>query len=122
MNSCPMRSTRNIRALPLICLSLSAAMAQTATSRIVMAANAFVSTLDEKERQKALFAFDDEQQRKRWSNFPTGVVPRGGISLKEMTPAQRSAAMALVSSVLSQRGFGKIQQIMEGDEVNKLSE
>ena len=116
-----MRSIRTIHALSLICLSVSSAMAQTANSRIVSAANAFVSTLDEKQRQKVSFAFDDEEQRKRWSNLPTGAVPRGGISLKEMTPAQRSAAMALVSSALSQRGFEKIQQIMEGDEVNKTN-
>jgi hypothetical protein len=69
-----------------------------------------------------LFAFNDEKQRARWSNFPTGFVPRGGISLKEMTPAQRSAAMALLSSVLSPKGFEKVQQIMEGDEVNKIDE
>jgi Protein of unknown function (DUF3500) len=117
-----MRSIRNTHAVTLICLSVSTAMAQTANSRIVSAANAFVSTLDEKQRQKVSFAFDDEEQRKRWSNLPTGAVPRGGISLKEMTPAQRSAAMALVSSALSQRGFEKIQQIMEGDEVNKTNE
>jgi hypothetical protein len=119
MSSCFMGSLRNIRALVLICLSVSAAMAQTATSRIVNAANTFVSTLDEKQRPKVLFSFDDEQQRKRWSNLPTGAVPRGGIALKDMTPAQRSAAMALVASALSQRGFEKVQQIMEGDEVNK---
>jgi len=112
MNSCLM---------VLICLSAGAAVAQTATSRIVSAANTFVSTLDDKQRQKVLFSFDDEQQRKRWSNLPTGAVPRGGISLKEMTPAQRSTAMALVASALSPRGFEKVQQIMEGDEVNKSS-
>ena len=39
-----------------------------------------------------------------------------------MTPAQRSAAMALVSSALSQSGFEKVQQIMEGDEMNKINE
>ncbi len=39
-----------------------------------------------------------------------------------MTPAQRSAAMALVASALSPRGFEKVQQIMEGDEVNKSTE
>jgi hypothetical protein len=117
-----MRYIRTIHALSLICLSVSSAMAQTANSRIVSAANAFVSTLDDNQRQKVSFAFDDEQQRKRWSNLPTGAVPRGGISLKEMTTAERSAAMALVSSALSQRGFEKIQQIMEGDEVNKMNE
>ena len=86
------------------------------------AAKNFVSTLDEKQRQKVLLAFDDDQQRKRWSNLPTGAVPRGGIGLKDMTPAHRSAAMALVASALSPRGFEKVQQIMEGDEVNKSSE
>jgi hypothetical protein len=122
MSPCLMGSVRSIRALVPICLSVSAAMAQTATSRIVSAAKTFVSTLDEKQRQKVLFAFDDDQQRKRWSNLPTGAVPRGGIGLKDMTPAQRSAAMALVASALSPRGFEKVQQIMEGDEVNKTNE
>ncbi len=115
-------SIRYIHAVALICLSVCTAVAQTATSRIVSAANAFISTLDEKQRQKVMFAFDDEQQRKRWSNLPTGFVPRGGISLKEMTPAQRSAALALVASALSHHGFEKVQQIMEGDEVNKATE
>src|ERR1700722_19350462 len=101
-----MRSIRNIHALSLICLSVSTVVAQTANSRIVSAANAFVSTLDEKQRQKVLFAFDDEQQRERWSNLPTGAVPRGGVSLKEMTSAQRAAAMALVAAALSRRGLG----------------
>jgi Protein of unknown function (DUF3500) len=50
------------------------------------------------------------------------MVPRGGISLKEMNPAQRSAAMALLASALSHQGFQKVQQIMEGDEVNKLTD
>jgi hypothetical protein len=110
-----------IPVLTLTIFSVSGAIAQTATSRIVKAANTFLATLDEKQRQTVLFAFDDEQQRKRWSNLPTGFVPRGGISLKEMTPPQRSAAMALVSSALSPRGFEKVQQIMEGDEVNRTN-
>src|SRR5215467_11013375 len=105
-----MRIDHTARTGMLFLLSLSCVAAQTATSRIVSAANAFLSTLDDKQRQSALFAFDDEQQRKRWSNLPTGFVPRGGISLKEMIPAQRSAAMALVSSALSPRGFEKVQQ------------
>jgi hypothetical protein len=122
MNAFSMKTMRGICALAAIWLSVTAATAQTATSRIVSAANTFLSTLSVKRRQSVLFSFDDEQQRARWSNLPTGFVPRGGISLKEMTPAQRSAAMALVSSALSAKGFEKVQQIMEGDEVNKLNE
>jgi hypothetical protein len=88
----------------------------------VGAANTFLASLDQKQRQTVLFAFDDEKQRARWSNLPTSFATRGGLSLKEMTAAQSSAAMALVSSALSPKGFEKVQQIMEGDEVNKVSE
>ena len=114
-----MTATRVLPASVLILCSFSSAAAQTATTRIVNAANAFLATLDANQRQKILYAFDDQEQRKRWSNFPIAMVPRGGISLKEMNAAQRSAAMALVASALSPRGFEKVQQIMEGDEVNK---
>lgn len=117
------KTAGGLAACALICLSTTRAEEQhTATSRIVAAANTFLSTLDAKQRQTVLFAFDDQAQRVRWSNLPTGAVPRGGISLKEMNSAQRSAAMALVASALSPRGFEKVQQIMEGDEVNKTTD
>jgi hypothetical protein len=116
------RRAPGIRLLPLLCISLTIGTAQTATSRIVSAANNFLSTLDQKQRQAVLFSFDDEEQRKRWSNFPVSFVPRSGISLKEMNSAQRSAAMTLVASALSPRGFEKVQRIMEGDEVLKNTE
>ena len=108
--------------LALVCFSLTSARQQTATSKIVGAANTFLATLDETQRKTVLFSFDDEAQRKRWSNFPTMMVPRGGLSLKEMNSAQRSAAMALLASTLSPRGLEKVQQIMEGDEVNKTTD
>ena len=56
-----MKISRTARISLLASLSLGAAMAQTATARIVSAANSFLSTLDEKQRQSVLFAFDDEQ-------------------------------------------------------------
>ena len=56
--------------------NINAARAQTATSKIVRAANTLLSTLNLQQRKSVLFAFDDEQQRARWSNFPTGFVPR----------------------------------------------
>ncbi len=120
MNVSSMKLLRGVMAAAAIWLSVAAASAQTPTSRIVSAANTFLSTLNEKQHAAVLFSFNDAQQRTRWSNFPTAMVPRAGISLGEMNPAQRSAAMALLSSALSQRGFEKVQQIMEGDEVLKL--
>ncbi len=113
---------RSIPIWALICFSLNSAIAQTATSRAVSAAKNFLATLNDKQRQNLMFAFDDAQQRVRWSNLPTTMVHRAGLPMGELSPAERSAAMALVASVLSKRGFEKVQQIVEGDEVLKANE
>jgi hypothetical protein len=114
--------TPALRVCVLLLLSLGGAAAQTAASRITGSANAFLSSLDPKQRQSVLFAFDDPQQRVRWSNLPTTMVTRAGLSMKDLTAAQRSAALALVASVLSKRGFEKVQQIMEADGMLKRNE
>jgi hypothetical protein len=97
-------------------------MAQTVASKTVSAANAFLATLDRKQRQSVLFAFDDDQQRARWSNLPVTMVRRAGLSMGELSAAQRTAALALVSSALSPRGFEKVRQIMEADQLLKHNE
>jgi hypothetical protein len=119
MNVSSKRVSRCLGLLTLACWPGTAATTQTATAKIVKAANTFLSTLDEKQRQKVLYSFDDEKQRATWSNLPVSFVPRGGVSLKDMNASQRAAAMALVASALSPRGYEKVQQIMEGDEVLK---
>jgi len=88
----------------------------------VSAANRFLATLDQQQRGAVSFAFDDSAQRVRWSNFPVRMSPRAGLKLGDLTAAQRSAAMSLLSSVLSPMGYEKIQQIVEADEVLKSSE
>src|SRR5438045_2012342 len=88
-----------------VLLSLNGAVAQTATPQIVSAAKAFISTLDQKQKAGVVFAFDDQKQRAHWSNLPNSMVHRSGLSMGELSAAQRSAAMALVSAALSRRGF-----------------
>jgi len=105
-----------------LCMARGAETAQTSTSRTVRAANAFLVTLDQKQRQSVAFAFDDEKQRVRWSNLPVKMVPRAGLSMGELNAAQRSAALALVASTLSRRGFEKVEQIVEADETLKTRE
>src|SRR5690349_12034845 len=102
-----------------MCFGVAAALAQTPTARIVAAANGFLATLDDTQRRNVLFAFDDDKQRVRWSNLPVTIVPRAGLSMGELNATQRSAALGLVASVLSRKGFEKVQQIMEGDEMLK---
>ncbi len=111
-----------IGSLVVVCLSTTPAAAQQTAPRVVSAANAFLSTLDEAQRSKVVFAFDDSVQRARWSNLPTTMSRLAGVNLGEMNPAQRSAALALLSSVLSHRGFEKIQQIVEADELLRVNE
>ena len=109
-----MRIQQAVRISILIAFCASGAMAQTATARIVSAANKFLSTLDDKQKKSVLFAYDDEQQRKRWSNLPVAMVPRAGLKMGDLNPAQKSAAMDLVAYAFSARGVEKIRQIMDG--------
>ena len=96
--------------------------AQTPTARVVKAANAFLATLTDDQRKKELYAFDDGKQRVRWSNFPGGFVPRGGLQLRAMTPPQREAVMALLQTALSPKGYAKVRAIMHADDVFKRTE
>lgn len=95
---------------------IAGAQQKNSTAEIVRAADTFLGTLNAEQRGKVLFAFDDATQRARWSNFPTGFVPRGGISLKQMSPAQQEAAMKLLGTVLSPMGLEKVNEIREADD------
>ena len=100
----------------LLALSPLAPAQQSSTQDVVHAADSFLATLTPEQRQKVMYAFDDAAQRARWSNFPTGVVARGGISLKQMTAAQQDAAMKLMATVLSPMGLQKVNEIREADD------
>jgi Protein of unknown function (DUF3500) len=107
--------------LAAICLALRPAQEETTTSRIVKVADAFLSTLDDKQRAAVLYSFDDQAQRRRWSNFPTTVVPRGGTSLKQMSEQQSAAAVQLLSIVLSPMGLEKVNEIRTADDDFKVN-
>lgn len=68
-----------------------------------------------------MYSYEDSEQRARWSNSPTPVVPRGGINLKSMTPAQRTAALELMKIVLSPMGYEKVNQIRLADDDFKVN-
>jgi hypothetical protein len=112
-----MRKSVAIAAAVLLSLpSITWAQQTTSTAEIVRAANTFLATLSTEQRQKVVYSFEDAAQRARWSNFPTGFVPRGGISLKQMTAPQRDATMTLLATVLSPMGLEKVNEIREADD------
>jgi hypothetical protein len=92
-----------------------------ATSRIVAAAQALLTTLDDPGRAKVQFPFDGPQKTK-WSNLPSGIFERTGLRVGDLTPAQRSAVMTLLSTALSRDGYRKVMEIMRGDEVLRTTQ
>ncbi|MGE3309769.1 MAG: DUF3500 domain-containing protein [Limisphaerales bacterium] len=86
------------------------------TTRIAAAANAFLATLDDAQRGKVGFAFDDAAQRKRWSNLPVTMAERRGLRLGDLKSNQRDAAMQVLAAALSRMGYEKIVGIVESDE------
>ena len=117
LTGCPMKKLLAILTAALLLLPSPGKTQQThSTENIVRAANAFLSSLTAEQRQKVLYAFNDSEQRARWSNLPTGFVPRSGINLKQMSAAQRAAAMRLLATVLSPMGLEKVNQIRAADD------
>ena len=90
-----------------------------ATPKVVAAANAFLATLSDADRGKVAFDFNSAQKATGWSNLPSGIFQRNGLRLGDLTTPQRDAAMATLAAALSQSGYQKVVDIMNGDEVLK---
>jgi hypothetical protein len=88
----------------------------TRAAAVALASQKFLSMLDDTQRSKAVFAFKDAEQRKRWSNLPVSSVPRAGLRMGDLSPSQREAAMAVLTAALSPQGYEKVTQIVEADE------
>jgi hypothetical protein len=93
-----------------------------ATARAVAAAEAYLATLDQRQRVRANIDLN-EKTRTVWSNLPTGTMlqvgatERNGLKLGDMTPAQEKAALALLGATLSRGGFEKAMAIVDADQV-----
>ena len=77
------------------------------------AARNFLAALSPEQRGKAAFEFSSEER----VNFHFVPMPRKGLPLAEMTPAQRHLASALLSSPLSHRGYFKVTTIMSLEQI-----
>ena len=77
------------------------------------AADAFLAALEPARRAKASLPFNSEN-RLDWHFVPRD---RQGLPLKEMSADERRAALALLRSGLSARGFTKVDAILHLEEV-----
>lgn len=81
-------------------------------------ANAFLASLTEEQKAKAIIPLNDAE-RMNWFYTP---VPRKGLPLKEMTAPQKHLAQALLAAGLSQRGYIKATSIMSLEDVLRIME
>ena len=89
------------------------------TGRIAAAADEFLELLNDEQRGEVVFAFDNDEQRRRWSNLPVSMGGRGGLRMGDLTEVQRDAVMRLLAVTLSPMGYEKIVGIVESDEALK---
>ena len=114
-------SSRSSFLAAVLCCGLAPAQPLSVTPKIVASANGFLSSLDDGQRSKVLFEFDDAAQRKNWSNLPTTMVPRAGLKMGDLSGPQRKAAMGVLAAMLSKRGYEKVLAIVEGDQALKVA-
>lgn len=90
-------------------------------AQMASAAKAFLGSLDEPRKAKAVFPFNDTQERLNWHFVPKYNM-RKGLPLKEMTPAQQKAALALLDAGLGDKGLQKANTIRELERILRVME
>ncbi len=80
------------------------------------AAEAFLATLSDEQREQVLYDYDDETKTTSWSNFPVTFVERAGLNLTDLTTEQQEAAMAVLEALLSDEGYATATGIIGGDQ------
>ena len=93
--------------LSAIGLFLSNILAHDPASDMAAAANRFLKSLDPNAKKIAQFTFKSAE-RENWHFFPGPFIRpdgRQGLSLKDMSPAQKILAHGLLGSALSHRGL-----------------
>jgi len=102
--------------LAAVCLAAAATgalvAAERSSSAMADAATGFVASLTPEQRQKAVFPFEGAE-RLHWNFIPTEAFPRNGLTVMEMTDAQRKRAHDLLKAGLSQRGYLTATAIMD---------
>jgi len=79
-----------------------------ATAKVVAAAEALLAAVSSEQRAQLVFPADDELQRVRWSNLPTGIFQRTGLRMGDLTEAQRGAVHTLLRALLSEDGYRQV--------------
>jgi hypothetical protein len=85
------------------------------------AASKWLASLSSEQKQKGAFPFEGSE-RSHWGFVPTEMFPRNGLTIKEMSAAQRQLAHELLKSGLSQRGYLTATTIMDLEHILKITD
>lgn len=80
------------------------------TGDVRAAAERFLAGLTDEQRERTLYPVDDTEWR-NWANVH--LFSRQGVSLREMTEAQRELGYALLQASVSERGYKTSRDIMK---------
>ena len=85
---------------------------------MAQAANRFLLILNDAQRRTAHYDLNSPE-RTRWTNAPArGEV--GGVALGDLNGAQLRALLDLLASVLSEKGYYRIRDVMLGDDLRAV--
>lgn len=98
-----------------ICIFTANAQTNFNQNNSVVAAKAFIESLDDTQKAKALFAFE-APNRQQWSNLPMEQVTRVGLWMNDIKDSQKMHVHSLLRSVLSDEGYMKAMFMMQYDE------
>jgi len=80
-------------------------------NRAAASALNFVNSLQDVQKKKALFPFD-EMNRYEWHYLPAAMIGRNGIGVKDLDSLQKQRLYLLLQSFLSNQGYERTKNIM----------
>lgn len=88
-------------------------------AEVLSAANAFLATLSSSQQSSVVLPYNSANAIK-WSNLPTTMMTRSGLSLGSLTSAQQTAALAVVKAAMgtaNYQGYNEAELIRMADDV-----
>lgn len=84
--------------------------------QMTAAANAFIATLNEEQRDSVVQPMLNDE-RTVWSNLPISMVRPDGLLIGDMNDDQKSALQGLLRASMSSQGYAKASGIMRLDDL-----
>ena len=78
------------------------------------AAEVFLASFDETTKARLVLALD-AKERAVWSNLPARSINRAGISIGEMSDAQRKLLFNFLASSLSEEGYRRVMEVIAAE-------